>query len=168
MTRQLILTRHAKSSWDDPRLDDHDRPLNGRGRASAAAIGDWLRAKGHLPDEVLVSGARRTVETWGCMAPTMPADVVMHSEPALYHAGPQVMLNVLRTAKAPVVMLIGHNPGIAEFAERIVSSPPAHPRFADYPTAATTVMDFDINDWPAADWGGGAVRDFVVPRDLIG
>jgi phosphohistidine phosphatase len=168
MTRRLILTRHAKSSWDDPGLDDYDRPLNWRGRKSAEAIGDWLRANGHVPDEVLISGARRTVDTWGRMAPDMPADVVMRSVPALYHAGPQTMLNVLRAATAPIVMLIGHNPGMAEFAERLVAAPPDHPRFADYPTTATTVMDFDIDSWAQADWHGGRVIGFTVPRDLIG
>lgn len=166
MTLRLILTRHAKSSWDDPKLDDHDRPLNGRGRKAAVEIGAWLRRQGHVPDDVLVSGARRTVETWGHMAPDMPADIIMRSVPALYHAGPQTMLNVLRTAQAPVVMLVGHNPGIAEFAQRLVAEAPDHPRFADYPTAATTVMDFDIDAWPQADWRSASVVDFTVPRDL--
>jgi len=166
MTLRLILTRHAKSSWDDPKLDDYDRPLNGRGRRSAAEIGAWLRRQGHVPDEVLVSGARRTVETWGQMAPEMPADITMRSVPALYHAGPQTMLNVLRTGLAPVVMMIGHNPGIAEFVQRLVSVAPDHPRFADYPTAATTVMDFDIATWADADWRNATAVDFIVPRDL--
>ena len=53
MTCRLILIRHAKSSWDDPMADDHARVLNGRGRASAAAIGGWLAAKSYLPDVVL-------------------------------------------------------------------------------------------------------------------
>ena len=50
--RRLILTRHAKSSWDDPGMDDHDRPLNSRGLRDAPAMGQWLRDKGHLPDQV--------------------------------------------------------------------------------------------------------------------
>ena len=57
MIRTLILTRHAKSSWDDPFMNDHDRPLNKRGRKSAPAIGDWLRENGWLPDEVISSTA---------------------------------------------------------------------------------------------------------------
>lgn len=167
MALRLILTRHAKSSWDDPKLDDHDRPLNNRGRKSASAIGAWLRATGNVPDEVLVSGARRTVDTWGRMAPEMPADITMRSVPALYHAGPQTMLNVLHTARMPVVMMIGHNPGIAEFAQRLVAAAPEDARFADYPTAATTVMAFDVRDWPEVTWKSGRVIDFGVPRDLI-
>ena len=68
MTLRLILMRHAKSSWDSPGLDDHERPLNGRGCRSAKAIGAWLNDHGYLPDLVLSSDAERTRETWGIVA----------------------------------------------------------------------------------------------------
>jgi len=167
MTRTLILTRHAKSSWGDPSLDDFDRTLNARGRKSAVVIGTWLRGNGYVPDEVIVSAARRTVETWERMAPEMPADTVMRGEPGLYHASAETMLKVLRTARAATVMMIGHNPGIADFAARIVLSPAAHDRFSDYPTAATTVIEFPSESWEAVDWGTGRIKDFVIPRELI-
>lgn len=166
MSLTLILMRHAKSSWDDPQLDDFDRPLNGRGRTSAQALGRWLAERGHLPDEVIVSGARRTVETWSRMAASLPATATMRSEPALYQAGPETMLGVLRKATAPTTMLIGHNPGIAEFAARLARAPWPHPRFEDYPTGATALITFDTPDWGAVRWGSGTVTDFAVPREL--
>jgi phosphohistidine phosphatase len=166
MTRTLILTRHAKSSWNNPQLDDFDRPLNGRGRSSATKIGVWLNKNDYTPQEVLVSGARRTVETWGHMAPKMPADITMRSDPALYHAGPETILSTLRAAHEPTVMLICHNPGIAEFASRIVSKASDHIRFDDYPTCATTVIRFGIENWNDAAWGSGDVVDFVIPREI--
>ena len=52
MTLRLILTRHAKSSWDDPLMSDHDRPLNERGKAAAADLGNWLASRGYVPDVV--------------------------------------------------------------------------------------------------------------------
>ena len=64
MTLTLILTRHAKSDWDDPTLDDHDRPLNKRGRAASLALGRWMADAGWKPDEALVSTAARTAETY--------------------------------------------------------------------------------------------------------
>ena len=67
--KRLILTRHATSSWDDPMMPDHDRPLNARGRHSCAVIGDWLTSRGLAPQEVLCSDAVRTVETWERIAP---------------------------------------------------------------------------------------------------
>jgi phosphohistidine phosphatase len=168
VTLRLILTRHAKSSWDDPLLDDVDRTLNDRGEASADAIGAWLAQRGHVPDAALVSAARRTRETWERMAAALPPGIPVRFEDRLYHAGPDTILKVLRTADAPVVLLIGHNPGLAEFAGRIVAAAPRHPRFADYPTAATAVIDFDAARWADVGWHRGQVADFVVPRDLIG
>jgi len=166
MTRTLILTRHAKSSWNTPGLDDFDRPLNRRGREAARAIGQWLRETGHNPEEVILSGARRTVETWEGIAPALPAEITTRSDPALYHASAASMAAVLKTARAANVMMIGHNPGIGAFAQRLVTAAPDHPRFDAYPTCATTVMEFPADDWRGIDWGQGKVLAFIVPRDL--
>jgi len=166
MTKRLILTRHAKSSWDDPMTPDHDRPLNERGKAAAADLGDWLASRGYVPDEVLCSDALRTRKTWSGIAPVLPATPVLTLKPALYHAGPDVMLAVLRHATGDCVMMIGHNPGIAEFAARIVAQPPHNPAFRHYPTGATLVASFEIDDWSALGFGMGAARDFIVPREL--
>ena len=168
MTRRLILTRHAKSSWDDPAMADHDRPLNARGRQAAADLGGWLASRGYLPDEVISSDARRTRETWEGIAPTLSAAPDLTLKPALYHASADVMLAVLRHAQAESVMMIGHNPGIAEFAARILARPVNHPAFRRYPTGATLVASFEIDDWRDAGFAMGAARDFVVPRELAG
>ena len=58
--KQLLLLRHAKSSWDDPDLDDFDRPLAERGLKAAKLMGRELAARDWLPDQVLVSSALRT------------------------------------------------------------------------------------------------------------
>ncbi|WP_449040594.1 SixA phosphatase family protein [Paracoccus sp. (in: a-proteobacteria)] len=159
---RLILTRHAKSDWDDPSVPDHDRPLNARGRRSARALGDWLASRGYDPEEVLCSSSRRTAETWDCAADavfeTLP---VLRIEPALYHADPATMLQVLQSATAPTVMMIGHNPGIAAFAAMLPAQPPLDPQFRSYPTAATLVVDFHAEDWAEVQPGQGSVRDFV-------
>ena len=73
---------------------------------------------------------------------------------------------VLRHAQAETVMMVGHNPGIAEFAERIVAQAPAHSAYQRYPTGATLVASFEIDAWQDVTFGSGAVRDFVVPREL--
>jgi len=166
MKKRLILTRHTKSSWDDPMTPDHDRPLNQRGRSAATDLGQWLVSRGHLPDEVLCSDAVRTRETWDGISPALAETPPLTLKPALYHAGPDVMLAVLRHAKGDCVMMIGHNPGIAEFAGRIVAQPPHHPGFRHYPTGATLVASFEIDDWSELSFGMGAVRDFIVPREL--
>lgn len=163
MTRTLILMRHAKSSWDTPGQPDHDRPLNKRGRKSAHALGDWLRAAGWQPDEALVSTAARTRETFD----RLRLDLTPNYLPELYGAGPMQMRNALLRATGKTVLMIGHNPGISEFAMNIVDEPPQHNRFFDYPTCATLVAAFDLNDWRELTWSSGRTLDFVIPRELL-
>jgi len=159
----LILMRHAKSSWNTPELADHDRPLNRRGRDSATAMGRWLRRHGYLPGAVLSSSSRRTRETLDGLK--LDAPVVFTRD--LYHADPGDILRVLRGAQAPSLLILGHNPGIGEFAEAIVRTPPDHPRFEDYPTCATLVARLDARDWSEVGWGEAEVVDFAIPREVI-
>lgn len=166
MTLRLILIRHAKSDWNDQRTADHARPLNGRGRRDAPAIGRWLAMRGALPDQVLCSDARRTLETWSRIAGVLPDPPAVTPVAALYHAPAATMLAVLRSASGTCVAMIGHNPGIGDFAGRIVAHPPDHARFADYPTAATAVIGFDATDWRDIVPGTGRVAAFVTPHDL--
>lgn len=159
----LILMRHAKSSWGAPDLADHDRPLNDRGRHSARAMGRWLKLRGHLPEEVFSSSSRRTMETLDALELDAPARFTRQ----LYLAEPDRMSLVLQEASAPSVLMLGHNPGIADFAAEIVASPPDHPRFDDYPTCATLVVRFDRDAWSDLDWHSGQVVDFAIPREVI-
>jgi phosphohistidine phosphatase len=162
--RRLILTRHAKSAWDDPMTADHDRPLNPRGRRAALELGEWLHSRGYEPDEVLCSAAARTRETWATVS-AAPLEVTprVRITETLYHASPDVMLAVLRKAEGDCVMLIGHNPGIGELATMLPAQRPSHPDFARYPTGATLVIDFDVESWAGVEPGRGSVLDFFVP-----
>ena len=167
MPLTLILMRHAKSSWGDLTLDDFDRPLNGRGRASALAIGDWLIEQGQIPEAAQVSSARRATETWERMAHLMAKVAKVEANQALYHAGAESILNVVRNETARHLMVICHNPGIADFAHRIARRGHPHPRFKDYPTAATAIIEFSADSWQDIGWGKGQVTEFVIPRDLL-
>ena len=164
--RRLILLRHAKSAWDDPELPDHDRILNKRGRRSCAVIGPWLCEKGYLPDQVLCSTAARTIETWGLVSRSLPKPPAAMTLRDLYLASPDTMIGVLRDATGHCVALVGHNPGIGQMAEAVVAAPPRHPAFSYYPTMATLIVDFPIDDWAGLMPGTGQVVDFTVPRDL--
>lgn len=164
--KRLILTRHAKSSWDDPLMPDHDRPLNERGKTAAADLGQWLASRGYVPEKVLCSDAVRTRATWSGLAPALPGTPLLELKPALYHAGSEVMLAVLKHAKSDTVMMIGHNPGIADFAEKLVARVPVNPDFERYPTGATLVVDFIADAWDEIAFGTGVVVDFIVPREI--
>lgn len=168
MTRRLLVIRHAKSSWDDPAIDDHARVLNERGRDSATALGRWLAEQGLVPDQVLSSDSARTHETVMRMAAEWPALPEITWLPALYHAAPAVLWQVLGTATGQTVALVGHNPGIGDFASEVLRDRPEHDAFWRYPTGATLVAEFDCADWSEARPGMAEARAFVVPRDLIG
>ncbi len=163
--RRLILTRHAKSAWDDPLVADHDRPLNSRGRAAAAELGQWLGSRDYLPDQVLCSSAQRTRETWEEAARGLGQAVSPEISDPLYQASPDLMMALLRRATGTCVMVLGHNPGIAEFAALMAAEPPHHPDFGRYPTSATLVVDFEIASWADLAPARGSVLDFFVPSD---
>lgn len=161
--KRLILMRHAKSDWTGGGSSDHDRPLNARGRSGAQALGDWMRGPGLGPDEVLCSSAARTRETLDLLA---LSDAGVSYRNDLYLASPDQILKVLRAAQGNTVLMLGHNPGVGIAAEQFATQAPDHPRFVQYPTGATLVVDFDLSDWGNVDWGGGQVAMFVTPHDL--
>ena len=163
---KLIITRHAKSSWDDPLLDDHDRPHNERGRKAASRIGRWIADQGHVPAHVLCSTAERAKWTCARAIEEMTPRPVVNMESGLYHASPDRILRLIQGAPAGDLMVVGHNPGFAEFADMITAERPQHVKFRQYPTAATLVVETDIEDWAQLSFGSGKLVDFVVPRDL--
>ena len=159
--KRLILMRHAKSDWSLDQ-EDHDRPLNKRGFAAAQALGDWMRDKDFLPDQVLCSSALRTRQTLDGLAIAAP----IQFDRALYLADPGVLLDQLCSATGDTVLMLAHNPGIAMLAQGLVSTTLPHPRFQDYPTGATLVVDFDVSSWENAQPGLGQAVAFVIPKEL--
>ena len=163
---KLIITRHAKSSWEFPDLMDHDRPLTRRGRRSSDAIGNWLAEKDHIPETVLSSTSVRTRETWDRMVQYFATPVVVRFEADLYHGGSRSIHSLLATVDTSSVLVLGHNPGIGYFAESVLRSLPTHPDFLRYPTAATLVCEVQLDEAGQVELGTGELVDFVVPRDL--
>ena len=164
--KRLILIRHAKSSWSSGAADDQSRPLNDRGRAAAMKVGNWLKDAGYIPDQVLSSNATRCAQTWEGMAPALGNPAVGFDE-GLYLAGPAAMLAALQAARGETVMMLGHMPGIGEFARDLRRDPPpAHDAFRKYPSGAVTVLDFKAECWAEVQMGMGKFVAYIAPRDL--
>jgi phosphohistidine phosphatase len=171
--RQLLLMRHAKSSWDDPQLSDHDRPLNARGRAGAAAMRSSMAALGLAPDIVLVSPSRRTLQTLELLEPWDDTPLVEVIE-ALYLATRTQLLHALHgvAETARSVLILGHNPGLHELALHLVgpremslANEQTRRLQAGYPTGA--LAEFAIpGAWQALDEGGGRLIRMISPREL--
>ncbi len=162
MPLTLILMRHAKSSWGDLSLDDFDRPLNDRGRRDAPRIGRWLTEQGFTPDDALCSSAVRAKETLDGLGLQTP--VIYLRE--LYLAAPAILLGAIRATSSERLVVVAHNPGMAMLAADLVDTAPDHRRFADYPTAATLVLKFDIDAWSQLQPRSGEVLGFETPHDL--
>lgn len=160
--KRLLLLRHAKSSWDDPGLTDHDRPLSPRGRRAAARIGRHLSDHGVPVTLVLCSSARRARETLERVAPPGAVEI----EPRLYGASAAELLARLRRlpeAQA-VVMLIGHSPAIEELAAALATGPdPLAGR--KFPTGGLATLTW-AGTWSDLGPGKAALASFVVPREL--
>lgn len=171
--RLLILLRHAKSSWTDQTLDDHERPLAPRGREAAPRVGRWLEEQGLAPDLVLCSTAVRTRETLDLIRPHLSSATPVRHLPELYEAAAGTLLDALRTAPAQAakLLLIGHNPGLKDFARRLAlaEDTKAYRRMmTKFPTAALAVLACEVADWQELVDGGGRLQAFVRPRDLSG
>jgi phosphohistidine phosphatase len=121
--RQLLLLRHAKSSRDDPSIANHERPLSKRGRKAAEAMRRMMRSEGLVPDLVLVSPARRTMETLSALQPWDKPPVIDEKR-ELYLATAPGMLQLIRNVSDRVgsVLLIGHNPGLQDLAVLLVGA----------------------------------------------
>jgi len=165
--RHVYLLRHAKSSWKQRGLSDHDRPLTRRGRGAATAIARHLREQGIEPELVLCSTARRARETLERIEPVLGR--AAQEEPELYGASAGALLERLRLVPDAVgsVLLIGHNPGLQQLAVVLAQpTPELRELEAKYPTAALAILAFDRPNWSELDQGTTELVSFVRPRDL--
>ena len=168
----LYLLRHAKSSWDDPRLDDRDRPLAPRGCAAATAIGHHLARFDAWPDRVLCSPARRSVDTLaGVLAVQVGgAAPAVEIREELYLQGGDALLAAVRSlpAEANRALLVGHDPDIHALATLLAGDGEPGPLAAlrrKYPTGALAVLTLPA--WSEAGPGAARLREFVQPRELV-
>jgi phosphohistidine phosphatase len=162
--KRLYILRHAKSSWDDAELADHERPLAPRGERAAAKIAEHVRSEEIAPALVLCSTALRARQTLAALLPVLAGNTDIHLEEDLYGAGPDdVLARVHEVPEAvPSVLLIGHNPTLHELALALTGSEDALERF---PTGALASVTF-ATTWADLAEGEGDLESLVVPKDL--
>jgi phosphohistidine phosphatase len=160
--KTLLILRHAKSSWDDPALDDHERPLNARGEKDAPRMGRRARDERLAPELILSSDARRAHQTAAAMADATGGPMLL--DPRLYHASAAEILTVLRSVvqdSVATVMIVGHNPGLEELIALVTGER------EPLPTAALAQIALPIERWSAFDT---AIRGTLIglwrPKEL--
>ena len=168
--KRLFLLRHAKSSWDDPGLDDHERPLAPRGRRAVMVLGEHLRENDIQPVQVLCSTSRRTRETLEGVAPGGETLI----EPELYQADAEQLLERLRRISDDVdsVMVIGHNPTLQITALRLSQAGGSNGDGSHraqisqkFPTGALATLSFDCR-WSELGPGCARLVDYVRPKAI--
>lgn len=169
--RTLFLLRHAKSSWADPTLADHDRPLAARGRRAAERLADYVRSEAVRPAMVLCSTARRARDTLELLKPALGHHVDMHIDHGLYGADAAELLDRLRQVgqDVPSVMIVGHNPGLHDLALELTGNGDEaaitrlHTKF---PTGALATLDVGRTGWDELAPGQAYLTSLVLPRQL--
>jgi len=169
--KTLYLLRHAKSSWDNPGLADHDRPLAPRGRKAAPRIGAEMARAGLIPDLALCSTATRVRETWDLVAARWPRPVAVETRRAIYDADGADIVALVRGLdnSRERVLILGHNPALEDAAARLAGAgePAALSAMtAKFPTAALAVLDFEADSWRDAGSGRGRLVRFLRPKDV--
>lgn len=167
--RRLYLLRHAKSSWGDSALSDSDRPLAPRGRRAAERMAAHIHDADVRPSLVLCSSALRTRETLAAILPALGEAVVVVIDPSLYSAGAKEIVDRVRAASddVPSIMVIGHNPGMQEFALTLATSGPALSAVREgFVTGALATLEFPGEHWRLLGPGTAELVAFVAPREL--
>src|SRR5260221_9732237 len=167
--KTLHLLRHAKSSWKDPGLDDHDRPLSKRGRETAKGIAAYLRRAKIAPDLVICSTAVRARQTFDPIAKTTkPPKIVL--EKGIYEVAQEKIWKHLwkLPESAECVILIGHNPGLHDLALELADADSAElvpARGGKFPTGAMASFCFD-GAWNAVRPHSAMLFSYMRPKAM--
>ncbi len=142
--KRLILMRHGEAVRPHAGIDDFDRSLDDEGRAESRRMGLALAEAGYVPDLALVSAARRTLETWAAAAAAFPDDVAVEQGRRFYAASAAALSIAVSEAsdRAQTIMVVGHNPGIHQYAMHLSLQADGQP-LARFPTGSAAVFAFD-------------------------
>jgi len=168
--RRLLLLRHSKAAPGQG-VDDFDRELTASGQIDATHIGDEIVKTGFIPDLTVFSGALRTRETAEIVAARFPHIVEAMEENALYEATRYLVLALLRALpdSAQSVLVVGHNPGIADIANQLTGEGAKDDRLrmaSKYPTSALAVLEMKLDHWADLEPRSARLLRYVTPSDL--
>ena len=161
--KTLLLLRHAKSSWNQPELNDHDRPLNKRGKKEAPKVGEYLKANDLVPDLILSSTARRARDTAQAAAEESGYDKSIEFYQDLYLSDTACYLDILQRLpdSAGKVLVVGHNPDLDELLT-LLTDVNEH-----MTTAALAQIDLPITSWTELNEAtDGRLKNLWTPREV--
>ena len=167
---KLIILRHAKSSWSEPGQSDFERALNSRGMADLPKIANALEKRGHVPDTIYCSPAKRTKLTMEGILIHWNQKPSIHFDRDMYIGGTSAYLAAIRQHKSnDVLMLVGHNPTCHSLVVSLAGHGEAGALSAvatKYPTGTASILQFDVENWLEVSPGNGHLIDFLMPKQL--
>jgi phosphohistidine phosphatase len=168
--RRLLVLRHAKSSWNNAHLADHDRPLAPRGRRAAEALAQHFATIDPPPALVLCSTARRAQDTLEPVLARLPEGTEVLVEDGLYGAtASELLARLHRVDDATAgVLLVGHNPGLEDLVRGLARQGDAGlvaGLHAKFPTGALATLAFD-SAWKELGSASARLEAYVVAGDL--
>ena len=164
--RTLYLVRHAKSSWADSSLADHERPLNKRGRCDAPAMGQRLAEKKVKVDAIWSSPALRAVQTAEFLAPSLKVSrKLIERHARLYTNSIEDLFSEVTTCsdKIKALMIVGHNPVITEFADHLIDHNHAS-EIIQIPTCGIVGVEYQCSSWKQIKYNTGQLLFFDYPK----
>lgn len=161
--KTLLVMRHAKSSWNDPQLEDHDRPLNHRGKHAAERMGELVETEHMLPDIILCSTAKRAQDTASLLAETSNYDGEIQLRRDFYGAESDIFIQALQNLPDEYqrVMIIGHNPDLEMLVLELIG------HSESLSTAALAHIELPVERWQEmSDKTQGRLVHLWRPREL--
>ncbi len=161
--KTLLVLRHAKSSWDDAWMGDHERPLNKRGKTDAPRMGRLIKAEGLSPDLIISSSANRALMTAERVASFTGYEEIVKTNRNFYLAPPEVYIHFLSNVdnSNERVMVVGHNSGVEDLVVKLTGE------WIRMPTAALAQIHLPINDWSELnEETEGRLINHWIPKQL--
>jgi phosphohistidine phosphatase len=161
--KNVLLMRHAKSSWKGISLPDHQRPLNQRGKHDAPRMGKFLQEQGILLDTILCSTAFRAKQTAEGLLKKYTFEGQIQYYDDLYNADPETIISILNQLpeKVDTAMVIGHNPGLDYFLELVCDE------CGHMSTASVAYIKYSVERWlDLRTETMGELLHFWKPREI--
>lgn len=164
-TKKVLLMRHAKSSWKNPKLSDFDRPLNKRGKRDAPRMGRYLKELQLVPDQIFCSPAVRAKSTIYHVIQELdlPESAVKWDQNLYFH-GTGAYIEAIRNSKdsSEIVMTVGHNP----MTEDVIYALSDNTSDTPIKTATIACFEFETDSWKNIRFDQKALKWIVGPKDL--
>jgi phosphohistidine phosphatase len=159
--KRLLLIRHAKSNWDFPELNDHDRPLNKRGKRDCLTMSTRLLERGEVLSAVVSSTAKRALSLAESI--TNKFKIELFKGEAFYTFSSIDLFNQIRLLPDQFqhIGVVGHNPAITDLVNNLIDI-----NLANVPTSGIVAIDCEINKWEELNFENCKFDFFDCPKSL--